>query len=57
MELGVQGVQLHTHFLTLSLGKDQNFPKRMACYTKLHTQILGASAVPEYVCENLLNIQ
>ena len=46
-ELGVQGVQLHTHYLLLPLIKTIHFPKIFMNITSLHTHILEASAATE----------
>ena len=45
-ESDMQGVQLHTHFLTAVFGRDRSFPKNMMNITSLHTYILEASAAP-----------
>ena len=42
-EPGVQGVQLHTHFLASSFIKDQILFQKMFLHTKLHNQILVVS--------------
>ena len=46
-ELGVQGVQLHTHYLLLPLIKTIHFPKFFMNITSLHSHILQASVAPE----------
>ena len=46
-EPGVQGVQLHTHYLLLPLIKIIHFPKKFVNVTSLHTHISEASAAPE----------
>ena len=46
-EPGVQGVQLHTHYLLLPLIKTIHFSKKIMNITSLHTHILEASADPE----------
>ena len=43
-ELGVQGVQLHTHFLVSSFSKEQVLTQTMYLHSKLHTQNLVVSA-------------
>ena len=46
-EPGVQGVQLHTHYLLLSLIKAIHFLKKFMDITSLLTLILEASVDPE----------
>ena len=42
-EAGVQGVQLHTHFLAPSLSKNQILSSKLWMYNSLHTHILVGS--------------
>ena len=50
VEASVQGVQLHTHFLAPSFGKQSSFVwKNLGLLNKLHTHILLPSTAPEIV--------